>query len=192
MGCDLIASPHRLGARSGPRDDLCVEAVGLELHTALSSADTDDSLLFEPLLETNLGVRGYGHRHGVESSCRVGWVRWSVERAVFWLLRFKHLGLRYDRTPAHPCGRCSPSAATDQPASRRAERALRPDLDRAGRLDVTAWATTTSGGLQRRDEQVRSRSVVDPVEPWRRAAQPLVVARLPEQVREGAGQRLGH
>jgi hypothetical protein len=88
MRGELIASPHRPGARSGPRDDLCVDAIGLELHTALSSADTDDSLLFEPLLETNLGVRGYRHRHGVESSCRVGWVRWIVERAVFWLLRF--------------------------------------------------------------------------------------------------------
>jgi hypothetical protein len=62
------------------------------VHTALSSANTDDSLLFEPLLETNLGVRGYRHRHGVESSCRLGWIRWIVERAVFWLLRFKRLG----------------------------------------------------------------------------------------------------
>jgi hypothetical protein len=62
------------------------------MHTELSSANTDDSLLFEPLLETNLGVRGYRHRHGVESSCRLGWIRWIVERAVFWLLRFKRLG----------------------------------------------------------------------------------------------------
>jgi hypothetical protein len=62
------------------------------VHTALSSANTDDSLLFEPPLETNRGVRGYRHRHGVESSCGLGWIRWIVERAVFWPLRFKRLG----------------------------------------------------------------------------------------------------
>jgi hypothetical protein len=88
MRCEPIASSHRTRARSGPRNDLRVDAVGLELHTPLSSADTEDRPPFEPLSETNLGVRGYRHRHGVESSCRLGWVRWIVERAACWLLRF--------------------------------------------------------------------------------------------------------
>jgi transposase len=101
----------------------------------LSPANTHDSMLFEPLLETNPGVRGHGHRagrprrrpdklhadkgydyprcrrylhhrgikvriarRGIESSSHLGRVRWVVERSISWLLRFKRLGLRYDRT----------------------------------------------------------------------------------------------
>ena len=37
-------------------------------------------------------------RRGVEDKSKLGRVRWVVERAVSWLLRFKRLGLRYDRT----------------------------------------------------------------------------------------------
>lgn len=37
-------------------------------------------------------------RRGVESSTKLGRVRWVVERTISWLLRFKRLGLRYDRT----------------------------------------------------------------------------------------------
>ena len=37
---------------------------------------------------------------GVEDPARLGRVRWVVERTVSWLLRFKRLGLRYDRTEA--------------------------------------------------------------------------------------------
>jgi transposase len=36
----------------------------------------------------------------VEDPARLGRVRWVVERTVSWLLRFKRLGLRYDRTEA--------------------------------------------------------------------------------------------
>jgi transposase len=39
-------------------------------------------------------------RRGVEDPARLGRVRWVVERTVSWLLRFKRLGLRYDRTEA--------------------------------------------------------------------------------------------
>ncbi|GAA2810800.1 hypothetical protein GCM10010452_44050 [Crossiella cryophila] len=53
----------------------------------LSAANTHDSMLFEPLLDTNPTVRGHHGR-----------VRWVVERTISWLLRFKRLGLRYDRT----------------------------------------------------------------------------------------------
>ena len=105
------------------------------LHTLLSPANTHDSMLFEPLLETNPGVRAHRHRPGrprrrpeklhasngydyprcrcylhqrgikvriaragVESSNHLGRFRWVVERTISWLLRFKRLGLRYDRT----------------------------------------------------------------------------------------------
>jgi hypothetical protein len=90
-------------------------------------------VLFEPLLETNPGVRAHRHRPGrprrrpeklhadratttpaaaatcttagsrsasPESSNHLGRVRWVVERSISWLLRFKRLGLRYDRTHA--------------------------------------------------------------------------------------------
>jgi transposase len=115
---------------------LC-DAAGLPLHVLLSAANTHDSRLFEPLLETNPAVRGrrgypgrprrrpdklhadkgydyprcrrYLHRRGIkvriarrgiDDKSRLGRVRWVVERTVSWLLRFKRLGLRYDRTEA--------------------------------------------------------------------------------------------
>jgi transposase len=37
-------------------------------------------------------------RRGVESSCRLGRHRWVVERTVAWLLGFRRLALRYDRS----------------------------------------------------------------------------------------------
>jgi transposase len=101
----------------------------------LSAANTHDSMLFEPLLQTNPTVRGRrGHagrprcrpdklhadkgydyrrcrayltrrgikiriaRRGIEDKSKLGRVRWVVERTISWLLRFKRLGLRYDRT----------------------------------------------------------------------------------------------
>ena len=101
----------------------------------LSAANTHDSMLFEPLLDTNPTVRGHhgragrprcrpdklhadkGYdyrrcrryltrrgikvriaRRGIEDKSRLGRVRWVVERTISWLLRFKRLGLRYDRT----------------------------------------------------------------------------------------------
>ena len=91
--------------------------------------------MFEPLLETNPGVRsGPGHpgrprrkpdklhadkgydyprcrrylhrrgikvriaRRGVDSKSHLGRHRWVVERTISWVLRFKRLGIRYDRT----------------------------------------------------------------------------------------------
>jgi transposase len=102
-----------------------------------SVANTHDSKLFEPLLDTVPGVRGHRHRHRpgrprrrpdkvhadkgydqppVDATCTgvgsrsasrgagsrtrpaSGVTRWVVERTVSWLLRFKRLGLRYDRT----------------------------------------------------------------------------------------------
>jgi transposase len=101
----------------------------------LSAANTHDSKLFEPLLETNPAVRGhrgrpgrrrrrpdklhaykgydyrrcraYLHRRGIkvriprrgiDDKSKLGRVHWVVERTISWLLRFKRLGLRYDRT----------------------------------------------------------------------------------------------
>jgi transposase len=37
-------------------------------------------------------------RRGIEDKSKLGRVRWVVERTISWLLRFKRLGLRYDRT----------------------------------------------------------------------------------------------
>jgi transposase len=113
---------------------LC-DANGLPLHVLLSAANTRDSKMFEPLLETNPAVRGrrgrqgrprrrpdklhadkgYDYRRcraylnrrgikvriarrGIEDRSKLGRVRWVVERTISWLLRFKRLGLRYDRT----------------------------------------------------------------------------------------------
>lgn len=102
-----------------------------------SGANTHDSKLFEPLLETNPSVRGrrgrpgrprrrpeklhvdkgydyprcrrYLHRRGIkvriarrgiEAKSHLGRHHWVVERTISWALRFKRLGLRYDRTTA--------------------------------------------------------------------------------------------
>jgi transposase len=37
-------------------------------------------------------------RHGIEDKNKLGRHRWVVERTVSWPLRFKRLGVRYDRT----------------------------------------------------------------------------------------------
>jgi transposase len=123
--------------KPGSKYHLLVDHNGLPLHVLLSAANTHDSKLFEPLLETNPGVRGHRHhpgrprrrpeklhadkgydyprcrrylhrrgikvriaRRGIEDKSKLGRHRWVVERTVSWLLRFKRLGLRYDRTEA--------------------------------------------------------------------------------------------
>jgi transposase len=121
--------------KAGSKYHILCDANGLPLHVLLSAANTHDSKLFEPLLETNPAVRGrrggrgrprrrpdklhadkgydfrrcrqYLHRRGIkvriarrgiEDKSKLGRVRWVVERTISWLLRFKRLGLRYDRT----------------------------------------------------------------------------------------------
>lgn len=37
-------------------------------------------------------------RRGIEDKTRLGRVRWVVERTMAWLLDFRRLALRYDRT----------------------------------------------------------------------------------------------
>ena len=44
------------------------------------------------------GIKVRIARRGIESGNHLGRVRWVVERSISWLLRFKRLGLRYDRT----------------------------------------------------------------------------------------------
>ena len=41
-----------------------------------------------------------GLRRGIEDKTKLGRHGWVVERTLSWLLRFKRLGLRYDRTEA--------------------------------------------------------------------------------------------
>jgi transposase len=121
--------------KAGSKYHLLCDADGLPLHALISAANTHDSKLFEPLLDTNPGVsrhpgrrgrpqrrpeklhadKGYDFprcraylqrrgikvriaRRGVESSTKLGRHRWVVERTISWLLRFKRLGQRYDRT----------------------------------------------------------------------------------------------
>ena len=44
------------------------------------------------------GITARIARRGVESKERLGRYRWVVERTVSWILRYKRLGLRYDRS----------------------------------------------------------------------------------------------
>ena len=44
------------------------------------------------------GIKVRIARRGTEDKSKLGRVRWVVERTISWLLRFKRLGLRYDRT----------------------------------------------------------------------------------------------
>src|SRR5574339_733363 len=44
------------------------------------------------------GITARIARRGIESSQRLGRHRWVVERTVAWLLSFRRLALRYDRT----------------------------------------------------------------------------------------------
>ena len=119
--------------KAGSKYHLLCDAAGLVLHTLVSAANTHDSRLFEPVLDTNPAVRaghrgrprrrpdklhadkGYDYprcrrylhrrgiavritRRGVENTTNLGRHRWVVERSISWLLRFKRLGVRYERT----------------------------------------------------------------------------------------------
>jgi transposase len=42
-------------------------------------------------------------RRGIEDSTRLGRVRWVVERTMSWLLDFRRLALRYDRSVTTVC-----------------------------------------------------------------------------------------
>ena len=44
------------------------------------------------------GIKVRIARRGIEDKSKLGRIRWVVERTISWLLRFKRLGLRYDRT----------------------------------------------------------------------------------------------
>ena len=46
------------------------------------------------------GIKVRIARRGIEAKTHLGRHRWVVERTISWVLRFKRLGLRYDRTEA--------------------------------------------------------------------------------------------
>lgn len=46
------------------------------------------------------GIKVRIARRGIEDKNHLGWHRWVVERTIFWVLRFKRLGICYDRTEA--------------------------------------------------------------------------------------------
>jgi transposase len=136
--------------KPGSKYHLLVDATGLPLHVLCSAANTHDSKMFEPLLATNPSVRGHRHQPGrprcrrylyrrgikvriarrdIEDKTKLGRHRWVVERTVSWLLRFKRLGLRYDRTEAtlRPLLLLAVSLI-NLPAPRLRDRVVRPGL----------------------------------------------------------------
>jgi transposase len=121
--------------KAGSKYHVLCDRTGLPLHVLVSGANTHDSKMLAPLLDTNPGVReragqpgrprrrpdklhadkGYDYprcraylrgrgikvriaRRGIESSQKLGRHRWVVERTMSWLLDFRRLALRYDRT----------------------------------------------------------------------------------------------
>jgi transposase len=50
-------------------------------------------------------------RRGIEDSTRLARVRWVVERTMSWLLSFRRLALRYDRTQSTITALLSPAGA---------------------------------------------------------------------------------
>ncbi len=151
--------------KAGSKYHILCDTNGLPLHAMLSAANTHDSKLFEPLLDTNPAVRGrrgqpgrprrrpdklhadkgydyprcrrYLHRRGIkgriarrgiEDKYKLGRVRWVVERTISWLLRFKRLGLRYDRTERATLPLLTPRMRRDQHSAVDQDRVLRPGL----------------------------------------------------------------
>ena len=123
--------------KAGSKYHVLCDRNGLPLHALITGANTHDSRMLVPLLDTNPGIReragrpgrprrrpgklhadkGYDYprcrrylaqrgigvriaRRGIEDSTRLGRVRWVVERTMSWLLNFRRLALRYDRTEA--------------------------------------------------------------------------------------------
>jgi len=121
--------------KAGSKYHVLCDRNGLPLHALITGANTHDSRMLVPLLDTNPGIReragrpgrprrrpgklhadkGYDYprcrrylarrgigvriaRRGIEDSTRLGKVRWVVERTMSWLLNFRRLALRYDRT----------------------------------------------------------------------------------------------
>ena len=81
---------------------------------AITGANRHDSMLVEPILDGLSPVKGPGRGRprrrpgitariawiGVDSSERLGRYRWVVERTIAWLLAFRRLAIRYDRSAA--------------------------------------------------------------------------------------------
>ncbi|MCO1660993.1 IS5 family transposase [Pseudonocardia humida] len=121
--------------KAGTKYHVLCDRNGLPLNVLITGANTHDSRMLAPLLDTNPGVReqvgrpgrprrrpqklhadkgddfprcrrylsrrGIGvriARRGIEDSSRLGRVRWVVERTMAWLLSFRRLALRHDRS----------------------------------------------------------------------------------------------
>ena len=108
--------------KAGSTYHLLVDAAGLPLNVLVSGANRHDSMLVEPILNSMPAIKrgGRGHprrrplklhadkgydvprvrrylrRRGI--TARLGRHRWVVERTLGWLLSYKRLALRYDRT----------------------------------------------------------------------------------------------
>jgi transposase len=77
------------------------EGVWERLHRAVLDRLGQHDLLGYPRCRRYLqrrGIRVRIARRGIEDSSRLGRVRWVVERTMSWLLGFRRLALRYDRT----------------------------------------------------------------------------------------------
>ncbi|WP_272027931.1 transposase, partial [Kocuria rosea] len=85
--------------------------------TTSSATNTEPPTRSNSPLDEQKGVKGYDYprcrrylhrrgikvriaRRGIEAKTHLGRHRWVVERTISWVLRFKRLGIRYDRTAA--------------------------------------------------------------------------------------------
>jgi transposase len=87
--------------KAGSTYHLLVDAHGLPPNVLVSAANRHDSLFVEPA-RAPLPAPPRHHRPHRPDRCRasqrLGRHRWVVERTLGWLLSYKRLALRYDRT----------------------------------------------------------------------------------------------
>jgi hypothetical protein len=96
------------------------------------------------------GIKVRIARRGIESGSHPGRVRWVVERNISWLLRFKRLGLRHDRTQRTLRPLLTLACTLINLRATRAKRVPRSGLSRARRCRLPGTAasvTTTTGSL---------------------------------------------
>jgi hypothetical protein len=100
-------------------------------------------------------------RRGIEDSTRLGRVRWVVERTMSWLLNFRRLALRYDRTEATITALLSLACALICH-----RRLAQPDRDRRdGALDMRL---PRRGGVRHRHGVLRDGGQWSPGQPLQR------------------------
>ena len=87
------AIPSIIGPRGKPG---CARKHPAKLH---ADKAYDNQYLRAALRADRIGVRIA--RRGIESSQRLGRHRWVIERTLSWLMNYRRLVRRYERTPEH-------------------------------------------------------------------------------------------